>query len=201
MRYFLINIAFLLLSCGSYPKKYNFQANETSEKTIRNPYFSNPAKDYVYKADVKLYNKGFSGIFIAKKLGENHHRVVFTTEMGNKIFDFSYVGDHFIINHILPDMNKKMVVKLLETDFKTLLKENHSIKDSFSSAGNFIYKTTLNGAVYFYYNSLGKLEKIVRPKGSKSKVTYKFSDISDANAKNIRILHQGIKLSIVLKGI
>lgn len=201
MRYFLINIVLLLLSCGSYPKKNNFQATEKSEKTIRNPYFSDPAIDYVYKADIALYNKGFSGIFVAKKLGENHHRVVFTTEMGNKIFDFSFVGDNFTINQILPEMNKKMVVELLEKDFKTLLKENHSIEDSFSLSDNSIYKTSLNGTLYYYYNSNGYLEKIVRTKGSKSKVTYKFSHISDANAKNIQILHQGIKLSIVLKGI
>lgn len=201
MRYFLISTVFLLVSCGSYPKKNNFEVVHPSEKTIHNPYFADGTQDYVYKADIKLYKKSFSGIFVAKKLGENHHRVVFTTEMGNKIFDFSFEGDDFEINHILPDMNKKIVLNLLQEDFRTLLKEKLRIEDSFSSESALVYKTTLYGIAYYFYSTSGQLEKIVKAKGSNPKVSYNFSEINDANAKNIQILHHNVKLSIVLKAI
>ena len=85
---FLISILFLVVSCASN----NFEKElkpVTLENTIYNvPYFANPEIDYAYKANISVYGNDLSGIFIAKKINATTHRVVFTTEFGNKLLDF-----------------------------------------------------------------------------------------------------------------
>ena len=89
MRYLLSSIVLILfISCASYPKKNGFKASEG--QNFENPYFSDASKDYIYKANIEAFGNFFGGIFIVKKLGEDHHRIAFTTEMGNKIFDFTF---------------------------------------------------------------------------------------------------------------
>ena len=109
MRYLLSSILLILcFSCVSYPKKKGFTETSSQQKNITNPYFSNASKDYVYKANIEAFGNSFSGLLIIKKLGNEHHRIAFTTEMGNKIFDFSFQGADFEVNHILKKMDKKI---------------------------------------------------------------------------------------------
>ncbi|WP_422082327.1 hypothetical protein [Ulvibacterium sp.] len=201
MRYLPISLLLLVWACASYPERNDFQLVETSNATVTNPYFSNLDKDYVYKADIDLYKKTFSGILVLKKLGVRHHRVVFTTELGNTIFDFSFWDDDFIVNHILPEMNKKIVINLLKRDFRTLVTENVSILNTFTSQDEFIFETEIDERVNYYHTVAGNLEKIVQTKNRKKKVAFIFSAVHAEVAKNIQILHHNIKLSIRLKAI
>ena len=91
MRILLTSLLFLFVGCASYPIKNGFTSTQTSVQAITNPYFSDSAKDYVYKAQIKAFDKNLGGILAIKKLGEAHHRLVFTTEMGNTIFDFTFI--------------------------------------------------------------------------------------------------------------
>ncbi len=201
MRYLPISLLLLAWACASYPERNNFQSIETSSTSVTNPYFSNQEKDYVYKADIDLYKKTFSGILVLKKLGAQHHRIVFTTEMGNTIFDFSFKGNDFIVNHILADINKKMVINLLRKDFRTLVAENLSVLNTFTSQDGFISETEIDERVHYYHTIDGNLEKIVQTKNRKKKVSFIFSAVNEEVAKNIQILHHNIKLCIKLKAI
>jgi hypothetical protein len=201
MRYLPISLLLLVWACASYPERNDFQPIETSGTSVTNPYFSDPEKDYVYKADIDLYRKTFSGILILKKLGVQHHRVVFTTEMGNTIFDFSFKGNDFIVNHILADINKKMVINLLKKDFRTLVTENPSVLNTFTSQDRFIFETKIDERKHYYHAIDGNLEKIVQTKNRKKRVSFIFSAVNAEVAKNIQILHHNIKLSIRLKAI
>lgn len=201
MRYLPISLLFLIWACASYPERNNFQSVETSNGSITNPYFSNPKKDYVYKADIDLYKKNFSGILVLKKLGVRHHRVVFTTELGNTIFDFSFSDDDFIVNHVLRDINKKIVINLLKKDFRTLITENPSVLNRFASEDRFIFETEMAKGKNYYFTIDRKLEKIVQTKNGKKKASFIFSAVDAEVAKNIQILHHNIKLSIRLKAI
>ncbi|WP_299529978.1 hypothetical protein [Ulvibacterium sp.] len=201
MRYLPISLLLLVWACASYPERNNFQSVETSNASVTNPYFSNPDKDYVYKADIDLYKKTFSGLLIFKKLGARHHRVVFATELGNTIFDFSIKDSDFIVNHILPEINKKMVVNLLKKDFRTLVTENLPVLKTFASQNEYVFETEIDEQAHYYHTIAGKLERIVQTKNQKKKVTFIFSAVHAEVAKNIQILHHNIKLSIRLKAI
>ena len=202
MRYLLISLSFLfLICCGSYPKKQSFNPVENSITTLQNPYFSDISKDYIYKANIQVYDNNFGGIFIVKKISEVEHRIVFTTEMGNKLFDFSFKNGEFEVNSILEELDRKILINVLEKDFRVLITENLKIIETYNSRNNNnIYKATINKGVYYYYKKQ-HLNKIVTAKGGKEKITFTFSEISDNIAKAIEVKHNNIKLKINLKSI
>lgn len=202
MRYLLSSILLILcLSCASYPKKNGFTETISQQNRITNPYFSNAAKDYVYKANIEAFGNSFSGILIIKKLGDEHHRIAFTTEMGNKIFDFSFKDDDFKVNHILKKVNKKILINVLKNDFRVLVKEKLFIERVFQKDSNFIYKTRFWNKNYYHFLSEEKLKKVVRTNKGKEKVAFTFSEINDNIANEIEILHQNISLKILLKAL
>ena len=201
MRYLLISICFCLVGCASYTKKHGFKEIETIDKVVYNPYFSDASKDYVYKAKIEFYNKTFGGIFIVKKIAEANHRVVFTTEMGSKIFDFSFHNDDFKVNYILEEMDKKILLNILEKDFRVLVREHGNILNKSVKENRTLLETEIVNKKYFYAFKNDQLNSISRVKMGKEKVQFIFSDISAITAKNIQILHHNIKLTIKLKSI
>ena len=190
--------AFLLVGCASYPKKKGFKLSTTAESLIINPYFSSTANDYVYKAKINAFDKSFGGIFIVKKLKHEQHRVVFTTEMGNTIFDFEFQGDELKINRILPEMDKKLLINLLKMDFLVLIKESSPALRSYSKENSMLKEVDLLSKKHYYAIEDGQLKKIVRTGSGKEKVAFLFSGISDNIVKKIQITHQNIKVKIVL---
>jgi hypothetical protein len=78
--FLLINffLVLVLSSCASnVVKEYTPVALE--KRTFEVPYFSDSEMDYVYKANISVYGNELTGIFIAKKINETTHRVVFKT--------------------------------------------------------------------------------------------------------------------------
>ncbi|WP_299430422.1 hypothetical protein [uncultured Maribacter sp.] len=202
MRYLLSSICLLVMvSCASYPKKNGFAESNISVSQVYNPYFSNATKDYVYKADLQFYKKKLSGIIIIKKIADKEHRLVFTTEMGNKILDFSFYKNDFKVNHILEDMNKKIILNVLERDFTTLVKEFNVSTQTYTKEHIQVKEAeVLNKNHFYFYENIG-LTKIIREDKGKEKVVYHFLNIEDAAAKRILIEHKNIKLKIQLKRI
>jgi len=201
MRYFLISICLFLVGCTSYPKKLGFKEIETINEVVGNPYFSDVSKDYVYKAKIDVYDKTFGGIFIVKKIAEANHRVVFTTEMGSKIFDFTFYNNDFKVNYILAEMDKKILINILEKDFRVLVRENGTILNISVKESTTLFETEIVKKKYFYAFKNDQLNSISRVKMGKEKVQFIFSDINAITAKNIQILHHNIKLTIKLKSI
>ena len=142
------------------------------EKTVENPYFSNPEMDYVYKAKIAVYGKNFGGILIVKKIGEKNHRIVFTTEFGSKLFDFQFEGDTFTKHFVLPDLDKKFIVNILRDDFSLLIAEKANVLQVYQSEKHRIYKTQDEKRFNFYFleNGSEQLEKIVNTTKTKEKI-------------------------------
>lgn len=202
MRYLLSSIVvILLISCASYPKKKGFSETTLNQNIVSNPYFSDISKDYIYKANIDAFGSSFGGILIVKKLGQNHHRIAFTTEMGNKIFDFTFKEEGFKVNHILKEMDKKILINILRNDFRVLVKEKPSVEMSFQKNSNSMYKTSIGKKKYYHFLSEEKLTKVVRVGSVKEKVEFTFSEINDNIARQIQILHKNFNLKIILKAI
>ncbi|MEG3657146.1 hypothetical protein V5097_07010 [Arenibacter palladensis] len=202
MKYFLISLTLLLFACASFPKKNNLESISGHTPTVINPYFSDLAMDYIYKAKINFADKSFGGIFVIKKMGPEHHRVVFTTEMGNKLFDFSFIKNEFRINFIPNEMNKKILINLLKRDLFVLINENPKILNQYRKMGDSIFlETKLKNNTYFYLTADERLHKILKTKGSKDKSSYIFAEIENDHAREIKIRHKNIKLTIDLKAI
>lgn len=203
MRYLLISvITILIVSCTAYPKRNGYTSVSPSEKAVINPYFSDANKDYVYKANIDVYGRSFGGLFIVKKISALNHRVVFTTEMGNTIFDFSFFNDEFKVNYIIEDLNKKILLNILEKDFRVLIREHIAVIEKTIKDTASLFESEIVSNTYFYHFDKNKvLNEIVRVNNGKTKVHFKFSGIDTVSAKNIQILHNNIKLKINLKSI
>ena len=197
MRYLLISLCFLFVGCASYPKKNNFKNTEISAPEVLNPYFSDEAKDYVYKAQITVYDKHFGGIFIVKKIAANEYRVVFTTEMGNKIFDFSYINDDFNVNYILKELDKKLLINLLQKDFKVLIEERPVLLNSYISNEEEVFEVIIYNKKHYYFTSNNQLEKIVKISSGKEKTIFIFSEINGILANNIEVEHSKIKINLI----
>lgn len=201
MRFLIISLSlFLWVGCASYSKKQGFEEITTSQDILSNPYFSNTDKDYVYKANIDIYNKSFSGLLIIKKIDDNYHRIAFTTEMGNKLFDFSFIEDTFKINYILEDLNKKTLINILKKDFKVLVTENIKVSKTFKELETTVFESDISKHKHFVFKNEA-IYKIVRIGNTKEKVIFMFKEISNNIAHRITITHNNIKLKITLKSI
>lgn len=193
-------LMFCLLSCGPKITK-DLTAVPITKTQITNPYFADDSQDYIYKAKLDIYGNYFGGILIIKKISEEKHRVVFTTEFGSKIFDFLYDGDTFTKNFILPDLDKKIVVNTLKKDFEILISENHIVEKQFMNSAYNVYKTSNNtGNNYYFVNTVLKESMmILNSPNKRTKIKFVLDDIVENIAQTIYIRHNNIKLSIALK--
>lgn len=200
MRFLLNSLCFfLLLGCASYPVQNGFEPKSDSPQETLNPYFANAEKDYVYKAKIDAFNKSFGGIFIVKKLGPEHHRIAFTTEIGNTIFDFTFEGDDFKVNRILKELDRKILINILKRDFKALIQEQSPVKNHFSLKNDDILQTDILSKKHYFHYTNNQLNKIVRVDRNKEKVDFSFTNIDGQFAKEIEIAHHNFKLHIALK--
>lgn len=188
---------FLLSSCNLETTK-NLNDSSSSLSSFENTYFSNTEKDYLYKAKIAAFGNDFGGILVIKKLQEAHHRIVFTTEFGAKIFDFELEATDFKVNYIIEALDRKLLIKTLKKDFELLIKEKLSVDKSFENADYKVYQSKWNKRLHFYFFSKknGELDKLVQTTRFKEKVLIEFKN----NAKEILIQHQNMPLKIELDG-
>lgn len=201
IRFLAISVLLICTAC-SLKTTEGLRKVPIIKSEIQNPYFSDAKEDYVYKAKITIYGKDFGGILIIKKIEENAHRVVFTTEFGNKLFDFEFQGNTFKKNFILNELDKKIVVNVLQSDFKLLINETILVSMQFESDGNWVFKSEDGNRFNYYFENIPseRLAKIVRTSKTKEKVIITFEDSEYDNiAERIEIQHKNIKLHINLE--
>lgn len=199
-RPFLAISLFLLVSCGANKVTDGYLATKSDPSVYSVPYFSDAKTDYVYKANISIYGNELTGIFIAKKINETTHRVVFTTEFGNKLIDFEISETDFKVNSIVSELDRKLVINTLRDDFRLLLRNRFLVDRQFENAENTIYQSADGKKINYLFVSKTskKLVKIVNASARKEKINLSFTSENDIFADAITIIHHNIKLKIVL---
>lgn len=202
IQFLIINLLLLifLTSCATNNVAKNLKSVPIEKTNYSVPYFSNSETDYVYKAAIEVYGNNISGILIAKKINDTTHRVVFTTEFGNKLLDFEISESNFKVNSIVDELNKKILINTLKKDFKLILRNNYIVNEQFEDKNNEVYKSKdENFFNYLYVNkSDGKLNKIVAASKRKEKIKIDFLSKKNYIADKIVIQHYNLKLRIEL---
>ena len=193
-------LSLILTSCSinSVVKEY---APVPLEKTVYLvPYFSNPTIDYVYKANISVYGNELTGIFIAKKINDTTHRVVFTTEFGNKLLDFQISENDFKINSIVDELDRKILINTLITDFRLVLRSHYTVKNQFTNNKNVVYLSEEPKMLNYLFisKSNNSLSKIVCASKRKEKINLFFTSENNIFASKIIIEHKTIQLKIEL---
>lgn len=201
MRHLITSICIFwcLTSCSLATTK-GLTATVPTTTQYHNTYFSDVAQDYVYKAKIDAFDKNFGGILIIKKLPNNNHRIVFTTEFGNKLFDFEIQKGAFITHFIIPELDRGIVLKTLQRDFETLTKEHNLLQKEFENTTHLIYRSKQGKRYnhYFLDKKTKALQQIVHTTKRKEKTIFDFQEIENSIVKNIQIQHKGMPLSIAL---
>ena len=200
IQFLLINcfLAIVLVSCGSVTK--NYTPKKLDKTSYEVPYFSDSKTDYVYKTNITVYGNEISGIFIAKKINDTTHRIVFTTEFGNKLLDFEISDNSFKVNSIVSELDRKILINTLKEDFRLLLKNEYLIQEQFENDSDNIYKSKDGKRDNYLFISKKdhRLEKVVHSSQTKEKFTLTFTSENNIFAEKIQIIHQNIKLKIEL---
>ena len=200
IQFLLINcfLAIVLVSCGSVTK--NYTPKKLDKTSYEVPYFSDSKTDYVYKTNITVYGNEISGIFIAKKINDTTHRIVFTTEFGNKLLDFEISDNSFKVNSIVSELDRKILINTLKEDFRLLLKKEYLIQEQFENESDDIYKSKDGKRDNYLFISKKdhRLEKVVHSSQTKEKFTLTFTSENNIFAEKIQIIHQNIKLKIEL---
>lgn len=192
-------IFILFISCRTY-RIGEVKPFSASQETVENSYFSSN-KDYVYKCQMDIYKNHVSGIVIIKKISETVHRVVMTTDFGNKMFDFEISPTDFKLNYVLPDLDKKMIINFLKNDFRALLRQQYDVNESFTDEKSLIFKSTdENKLTYLFYDNTPDLflKKIILTKNNQEKINFIFEAKSPTFADKIEIQHKDFKINIQL---
>lgn len=204
MRQFLIiSCSFLLLiSCKTYEIP-NINKKESTQNSYTNFYFSDPEKDYIYKAGIEIYGKQLGGIFVAKKINDTLHRVVLTTDFGNTLLDFELSENSFKVNYCVDELNRKIIHNTLKNDFRLLFKEKYIVNQVFENELNTIFKSKDGNRFNFLIENKTeqKLIQLIHASKTKEKVIISFESKSSNFAENIIIEHHNINLKITLNQI
>lgn len=199
--YSIISIGLALAFSGCAVKTVKgFEKKPVTETTYMATYFADPSTDYIYKAHISVYGNDFGGIFIAKRIDDVSHRVAFTTEFGNKLFDFTITDTDFKVNYILEELDRKIILNTLKKDFMLLLKKKHEVTGVYENSGYTVYtsKSGKRDNYLFTDKTTGLLKQIVNATKSKEKVIITFEPKNKILAEKIIINHKNIKLNIEL---
>lgn len=174
-RLLLRNLAYslvfiLFISCKTY-RLTDARPVLNTERRVENLYFSSK-EDYVYKCQIDIYKNHVSGILIVKKMGDSAHRVVLTSDFGNKLIDFEISEHDFKLNYVLPDLDKKIVINFLKNDFRELLRQQYPVSESFENENARIYLSKIDKKAYylFFNKNNDLLKQIVYTQNRKEKI-------------------------------
>jgi hypothetical protein len=187
-----------IISCKSF-ELTNASKVENTTKSVENNYFSSP-EDYLYKCHMEVYGNDISGILVMKKIDEKTHRVVMTTDFGNKMIDFEISENNFKLNYVLADLDKKMVINFLKNDFQLLLKKNFSVQEKLENKDSTIFVSNEDKNTYYlYFNKDSKLlQQLIYTKNKKEKIDFNFEAKNPIFADKIVLQHKDYKIRIEL---
>lgn len=161
----------------------------------------------LYNTEVNVTSHHLSGLLLVKTMPDSSLRLVFSSEMGVKFFDFQFSPDgSFKVFYIIKQMDKKPVITTLRKDFELVLMRQmvdstaSLLKDS---TGRLYYKfPQTKGYNYYVTNAAGdSLLRMERSSKRKPVVVAIMKNYKNGIPDTIGIEHKTFKFMIGLKRI
>jgi hypothetical protein len=195
-------IAIFLLGCvsGHYGKLRKTVSGSASPKTI----FGDNFNSFLFKTNITVYGKDFSGLLVTKQMSPKDYRVIFTTELGMKLFDFEFKDTTFTLHYCVPQFNRPKLLKTIQQDIEILLMNNLAGKhfETFTDPKNlYVIYRLKEEKMYDYYftdKESGHPVKIEHSKKRTKKIIFTLNNYVNDFPNNILIRHYNIKLKIEL---
>ena len=169
-----------------------YQSMATTPTTIANPHIR-VGEEYLYRATITAYGHTFSGLLVAKITADNTWRVALTTDFGNTLFDFENQSGKIKTNYITPDLNRKIIIRTLTSDFKHLLKTHWQVTQKYTNGTIEVQHSKDGNDAVYLFTSGTNLSKQLNMQGKKLYTTFTY------NSNNITIEHHTLTIKIVLE--
>ncbi len=200
----LLSSVLFFFSCN--PGGYFKLKKNTADSAELTPIFKGVNKAQIYRAGMKFKDFEFGGQLVFRQMKEDVFRVVIMSEIGVKFLDIELTPTERIVHQINEQINRPLVLNVLESDFRLLLMNDiQSYKSSTKKNVNHktIYKLKKRGkGKRFYYinDETGKLDNIEKAsKFGNKKVLVQLENYKEGIPKNISIEHFGLPLSLILE--
>ena len=194
----ILKCSLFVIWLGSCSPSYNlpaeYQSMATTPTTIANPHIR-VGEEYLYRATITAYGHTFNGLLVAKITADNTWRVALTTDFGNTLFDFENQSGKIKTNYITSDLNRKIIIRTLTTDFKHLLKAHWQVTQKYTNGTIEVQQSKEGSDTIYLFTLENNLFKQLNMQGEKLYTTYIY------NPNNITIEHHNLTIKIVLEPI
>jgi hypothetical protein len=159
-----------------------------------------------FDASIDVIGKHISGLLLVKEMPDSSSRIVFTNEAGVKFFDFEFTepGD-FKVHHVIRQLDKKPVIRLLQNDFSLLLgiPFRTSSWQSWETANEIFYgvKQKSETAYFITGKDCASLQRVELGSKRKRKVSMRFFGNDQRQPDSIQLQHHTFAMEIILKKI
>ena len=204
MKNLLLSSFIAILFSACHFGQYSRLTKTPTESISLTPIFGDNFNSFLFKTNITVYGKDYSGLLVTKQMSPQDYRVIFTTELGMKLFDFEFKDTAFTLHYCVPQFNKPKLLKVIQKDIETLLMNDLKKKTfEYFSDSKVLYSIhkTKNGKLdnyYFIEKSSAHLVKIEHAKKRRKKTTFTLSNYQTDFPGNILIQHHDIKLKIEL---
>jgi len=121
----------------------------------------------LYNTQVNVVGRHLSGLLLFKLMPDSSLRVVFSSEMGVKFFDFGFGNDgSFKVFQVMRQLDKKTVIKTLKSDFELILMRDLRTGDLTNKEQ--IVKQDSSGNTWYGFNSAGETHYYIMSPGCDS---------------------------------
>ncbi len=198
----IVILCFFSCTLGHYKRLVPIGPSAASSEL--KPLFGDHFSSFLFKTNITLYGKNVSGLLVTKQMQPADYRVVFTTELGMKLFDFEFTDTAFTLHYCVPQFNRPSLIRTIQQDIEILLMTRISSKtiQNYSDKENqYIISKIDSGRFSDYYWRKKDdlfLTKIEHAKGKVKKTTFVLEKYADQIPTSIRIQHHDLKLNIEL---
>ncbi len=190
----------VMSSCRSIYNSYPTVSVREDCLTELGPRFENE----LYKAQVDITGRSLGGLLLVKMMPDSSTRIVFSTELGVKFFDFEFrENGEFKVVDILKKLNRKPVISALRQDFEILLmQERGKIPERILEHGNYLYHGYSKGKKQAWYLTDKNCQNLVGAELSSTRkplVRLNYFYQGTGNPDSIQIRHLNFSFNIALK--
>jgi hypothetical protein len=202
MRNLLLSSFFILLLSACHPGGYSKLSKNSSTGPTPKPLFGENFNSFLFKANISVYGKELSGLLVTKQLAPGDFRVIFTTEMGIKLFDFQFKDTSFTLHYCIPQFNRPKLLKVIRQDIETLLMNDkdpvyEQLSDPATNTTVF-RKKDKEHYLYYFQDKNGQLQRIERGSKRSQKVIYHLREYKENFPSSIFIDHKDTRLKMEL---
>jgi hypothetical protein len=193
-------ILIFLAGCSSAYKSLSTSAGDVSCIQKFKPRFNST----LYNTQVNVVGKHLSGLLLFKSMPDSSLRIVFSSEMGVKFFDFEFGRDGlFKVHQVMKQLDKKSVINMLKSDFELILMRDKAAENVLiKTDGSYTwYGFPANKETYYYITNQGcdSLVRIENAMKRKPKVQVVMLDYNNGIPDSIGITHRNFNMDIGLK--